>query len=284
MAVFLVAGDETEPGDQTGPFMFGGYVAPVLDWTDHFAPAWQERVLNGNPVLPYFHMTEMNSEDGRHRLGIGWRDAQNRITEAVNVIRSMGSLHAIRNTMDGAHVRSSFKKHSLIKSGKQPGVFAIEPDYFGYMGFAVAALNYVYTFHPEAEKVDFLIERKEKVTNRIITEFHQGLGDNLEEIGSGHLKRLIGEAIPGGKDRVPLQAADMFLWHLLRFESGTATRDDLKRLHEMHHGRLMTETGMPLAEVTGMSERAKENTVPSPFKPKAKPARISGGGSSEGVA
>lgn len=268
MKVFLAAGDESEPGDQTGPFLFGGYVAPVMDWTDHFAPAWEERVLNGNPVLPYFHMTEINSPTGREKYGLTGPEAQRRIREAVNVIRSMGSLHGIKNIMNGAHLRETFKKHSLLKSGKQPGAFAVEPDYFGYLGFVLAAVNYVHTFHPDAEKVDFLIERNGKITNRIITEFHNKIDEDLQELELGHLTRLIGEVIPGDKTRVPLQAADTFMWHMLRYESRASTPEDEARLKQMHHGRLMSELGMPVAQIEAMELRARENTVPSPFKPK----------------
>jgi len=55
MSLFTAFGDESDGGDQTGPFVFGGFVAPTRDWVDYFTPAWEERVLNRavDWLLPY---------------------------------------------------------------------------------------------------------------------------------------------------------------------------------------------------------------------------------------
>ena len=92
MAVFVSASDEN--GDNR-EFFFGGLLAPVDDWSRHFAPAWQERVLDGPPCIPYLHMTEIRSRQFREQHGISRLRADQRIDEAIAIISQLGNIRAI---------------------------------------------------------------------------------------------------------------------------------------------------------------------------------------------
>ena len=59
MSVFVAAADESEAGNRRGRFFYGGFVAPMEFWINIVAPAWEERVLNGEPAIPYLHMVDI---------------------------------------------------------------------------------------------------------------------------------------------------------------------------------------------------------------------------------
>jgi hypothetical protein len=50
---------------------------------------------------------------------------------------------------------------------------------------------------------------------------------------------LIGEVLPGDKTRVPLQAADLAMWHVRRQEAGESEQIDKLRLYGMFKDRSM---------------------------------------------
>ena len=76
MSLFTAFGDESDGGDQTGPFVFGGFVAPTRDWVDYFTPAWEERVLNRAPSIGSFHMTEIRNQRWQLKNGLTQGDAE----------------------------------------------------------------------------------------------------------------------------------------------------------------------------------------------------------------
>ena len=71
-------------------------------------------------------------------------------------------------------------------------------DYIDFLGFGLSVLVVVSHEHPDAEKVDFIVERNEPVTNHI-QEFHAAMGRAVAEVGRPDMERLVGELIPGGK-------------------------------------------------------------------------------------
>lgn len=270
-ADFIAAADESEAGNQEGPFLFGGYVAPVSDWEQWFAPAWQERVLGAPPklVLPFFHMADIASPEGRSKCGLTERDASSRLRAAVDVIRSTGSLHFTHAILDGHHFRRLVDSIRLVQQGtKQWGSYRFEPDYIAFLGFAFGALRHVHDEYPAANKVDFVVERKQPVTHHL-REFHRDMASSLINAGHDDLVPLVGRLIPAGKERIPLQAADLCLWHLRRLEAGDATNEDLRRLEEMSHGRLRTAMSLTHEYVEGLIARSRPEAVKHiPRKPK----------------
>jgi hypothetical protein len=171
----------------------------------------------------------------------------------------------LETTIDGGHFRSVFRTTKVIRGSKQPGVYRLDPDYPAYLGFAYAALEGAARLHSDVEKVDFVIEKKTGVSHRL-QEFHDGLPDILRADGRGDLAALVGELIPGSKERVPLQAADFLVWHRRRDKTGEATADDRLRIHRMIHGRHGVTNRLDNDDISEMGTRAAVNSQPSPFK------------------
>jgi hypothetical protein len=92
MSVYVAFSDEADVGNKDGEFIVCGYVADENEWP-WFARAWQQRVLDGPPTIPYFHTNPLKSHEWREKHGICLNDAENRIDEAVRVL---GRVHTIR--------------------------------------------------------------------------------------------------------------------------------------------------------------------------------------------
>jgi hypothetical protein len=71
----------------------------------------------------------------------------------------------------------------------------------------------------------------------------------LLENGRSDLVQLIGELSPGDKTRVPLQAADLAMWHIRRHDAGESEPNDFRRLRQMFNERKMTLTGLTHADI-----------------------------------
>jgi len=225
MAVFVASGDESSGKDHRSRFFYGGYVAPQRVWDEWVAPAWEERVLNGPPTIPYLHMTDIRSAKWRSKYALTESDADTRVAEAVRIIGSTGSLCAITSEVDAAHYRDSLQWE--MKLPKKRAV-TTEPDHYCFWGFAMTTLGFIAARQPDAEKVDFIVERKDGVT-KLIEMFHSAMKAGLRAKGWHHLERLVGEIIPSRKDRVPLQAADVLCWHVQRHEAGLLGSSDAAR-------------------------------------------------------
>jgi hypothetical protein len=218
MAVFVSFSDESSGKSERDTFMFAGWIGPEEDWARFFTPAWDERVLAGPPRIPYLHMTEIRSPKWRQENGLTETDAERRIDEACVLLDQLANLQPIRMVMNGGDFRDAFDE-TMVRSikRKQFAASKFEPDYSCFLGYAWAALKYLAEYHPESEKLDFVVERKNKVTN-YIQEFHSQLPQALAALGSPELARLVGELVPAGKDRLPLHAADLLCWHCARRE------------------------------------------------------------------
>ena len=218
MAVFASFSDESTGKTERDTFMCAGWMGSKDDWTRFFTPAWDEWVLAGPPRIPYLHMTEIRSPKWREAHGLTEADAENRVDQACVILDQLANLQPVRLVVNGGDFRDEFRDTRVVRTGrKQFAASTFEPDYICFLGYAWAALKYLTEYHPEAEKLDFVVERKNKVTN-YIQEFHSQLPDALAALGSPELARLVGELVPGGKDRLPLHAADLLCWHCARRE------------------------------------------------------------------
>jgi hypothetical protein len=112
MAVFTAYSDESGVGDPSGEFLVCGYVADETVWPWLIA-AWQERVLDGPPKIPYFHMREMPRPEWRQEHGITFNDAETRIHQAILVLYSTGSMSAIASVIKRKDMQEIF--HSKFK-------------------------------------------------------------------------------------------------------------------------------------------------------------------------
>lgn len=217
MSRFIAAADESVSGDGSGEFYFGGFIAPERDWSEYFEPAWRERVLETNPKLAYLHMAEIKSSKWRSENGINEIEADRKIGEAFRIIRSQGSLYPLVAHLNAAHFRAAIEKANVRMNIRTPGGIArtrFDPDYLCFTRFALSALLYVRDTQVDAEKVDFMIERNGPIT-RHIGRFHASIEKTLRrDLDRADLADLVGDLIPGGKERQPLQAADFLCWYL----------------------------------------------------------------------
>jgi hypothetical protein len=145
--------------------------------------------------------------------------------------------------VNAGHFRDELKQTKIVVASG--GAKRFEPDYMCFLGYAWVVLNYLDNFHPEAEKVDFVVEHKMGITKHI-QEFHSHLSSDLKSIGSESLGKLVGQLIPSGKERIPLQAADVLCWHTGRARRPeTMDAADIRRYKTLAHRK---GTRVPLSK------------------------------------
>jgi hypothetical protein len=225
MAVWISNSDESGTGDPLGKFLVGGYYASEDYWRD-FAGEWQRKVLDGPPLIPYLHMNEIRREEWRKKHNISDNDAQRRVSEAVLLLSGadkpiLGTSVILRADLhDIVHRKSKEYR-------KKPHIGIDEPDYFCFVAYAKTAIAYINARHPEVKEVDFVVAKKGKLTDRL-KYFHE----EVKRLLDPPLSDLVGELIPATMEtRLPLQAADIVLWHMQRFYANTMDTTDERRLN-----------------------------------------------------
>jgi hypothetical protein len=153
----------------------------------------------------------MRSEHWQQRHGITASQAYWKVEEAVRVVSGCGKLYPVLGLMNGAHFRDAFRDIRYVRYEPQPGLYKTHPDFIAFQGFVQGVLEYIADKHPSAEKVDFVVERKTGVSHYSADHLIDEIKRALAEHGYESLVRYIGEVIPAGKSRVPLQAADVML-------------------------------------------------------------------------
>lgn len=207
MAVFICAADESY---DSGNFFYGGFAAPVTDW-EGFARAWNERVLQGPPQIPYLHMTDITDWKWQEKYGLKPWEADRRIEAAVEVIRSTGSLVPVLWSVDRREYAAIVRQPFTPGPKKKPA--QLEPDYLCFLFFAYTALDWLHQrYADEIERVDFWVEENDRITLNMAA-FHKSLINVLPRLNSAHFAPLVGEFHEVGKDRIPAQAADVLGWH-----------------------------------------------------------------------
>lgn len=262
MPRYLAAMDESGSGRD---FVSGGFVAPVDVWDEHFSPAWDERVLAGPPRIPFLHMVDARDRDWCKEHGLSGWDMERRIDEAAAVIRSTGPLALISSTLNADHLRKQLGGTQLVMPTKQPGVYGMEPDYIGFLNFAHVTLIWVSQYQPDADRVDFVVERKQDISRRF-KDFYKDLKAHLEELDLPEVARLVGELRDGAKEEPPLQAADFALWHMQRIGAGRAERADHRRFGKIRDGRLGYWHRVEDESVSELAAESVHNTVEDPRK------------------
>ena len=257
MAVFLAASDESSGASSFTDFQITGWLAPEQDWYRFFNPAWQERVLDRSPKIPYLHVTETRSRTWREKHGITRLQANDRLDEASDIIDTMGNLYPVQIKVAGRDFRNLFQQAQFqTASGARK---RYEPDFYAFLPYAYAVLCGVKIMFPEAERVDFMVEQKSGITPHMQA-FHESLPEALRHIERSDLLSIMGGFIPGSKQDIPLQAADFLCWHSQRAEAGTLDECDARRWNRMARMKgfsfEMTEQLMrPLAEAFQQEEK-----------------------------
>lgn len=190
MSVYVAYSDEAGVADPEGEFLVAGYIACEDEWP-WVASAWQERVLGGSPSLPYLHMNEIRREEWRAERHISFVEAESRISEAVRVMKSSGSVFSIASVIKRSDLHEIFHNEDFKITKKRIVVGLDEPDYLCFIGYAAYVLAHVYQKHPDVEKVNFIVSPKKKISHRIGL-FHAGMKRYLDP----KLLPLLGELIP----------------------------------------------------------------------------------------
>jgi hypothetical protein len=150
---------------------------------------------------------------------------EQRIDEAIAVIEAYPSLTPLACGVKSGHMYDTFTKKVELTSGPKKNFM---PDYLAFPSYAYMVLEFCRTCRPDAGRVDFIVERNGEIADHI-REFYDGIPAALESIGRHELIALIGDIIPAGKDRVPLQAADVLCWHTNRSREGTLDTEGARR-------------------------------------------------------
>jgi hypothetical protein len=127
VAVFVAFSDESEVDQPHGEFFLGGYVAKEDEWP-WVRRAWQERVLDGPPKIPYLHMREIRDEQWRNKYHISFNDAEERVSEAARIMDSFGNMAVIASTIKRSDLRDVFHKRYNKRKHVPTGIN--DPDYF----------------------------------------------------------------------------------------------------------------------------------------------------------
>jgi hypothetical protein len=220
----VAASDETAVQNPRGKFFWVGWIAPETDWSDVFTPEWDRSVLAGPPRIPYLHMVDARSKSWRAKNGVSRDDMDSRVASACRVIADSHSLYPLATNVD----QNDFDRYFGFRMRKNRNLafMGAHPDYICFLVYAYWVLEHAK--RQSAEKVDFVVELNGRITDKIKM-FHGHLANAARLYGRPDLIPLIGELIPAGKERVPLQAADYFAWHVQRVEANTAEVDEKDR-------------------------------------------------------
>jgi hypothetical protein len=230
MAVFVCAADESSDQNPRQNFFYGGFAAPLTVWEGVFADAWNERVLNGPPQIPFLHTTSILSPAWRAKYGLTERDASVRLDEAARIIRITGALIPVMVYVDQGDFDAILRQPFLPRGRKRP--VSLDPDYICFICFVLTQLMWINDREDDVERVDFWVEENGQIT-RFLHQFHAGSRDAVLDTGSPHLAPLVGEFNQVGKDRIPVQAADVLAWHARNAERNTLDRDGWRRYSRM---------------------------------------------------
>jgi len=255
VALFIAASDEASDGTATGPFFYGGWVARERLWTKTFTPDWQRLVLDGPPKIDHLHMVDIKSPKWRAAHGITADDHERRLDAAFDLLVAAGGIVPIVYSVDGGHFRKECADLKLvIPTAGGTARKRFEPDYTCWLHYVLQVLHFIHGTRPDVEQIDFVVERNGPITKHIET-FHGEIAGVLRAIKADHLARLVGDIIPGGKDRVPLQAADLLCWHTQAARAGKLSQADAQR-----YARISGRQGLLLEvtndEITAFVKRA----------------------------
>ncbi len=120
MAVFTSFSDEAETGSLSH-FLVSGYIAEEKNTWSLLAGAWQERVLDGPPKIPYLHMTQIRNKEWRAKQGnlISIPDAESRIEAAVDLLSKCGGLLVATSEIKRADLKAAILSKKKSWTGRK---------------------------------------------------------------------------------------------------------------------------------------------------------------------
>jgi hypothetical protein len=212
VSVYVSNSDETTASD--GTFLIAGYAADELKWPD-FSRQWQEEILSSGPAIPYLHMTEIRSSEWQKEHGITSYEADQKVRKSVELIaRSADMLTPYLTTVSRPKYQSCQEK--LKQAGIKTKRHHESIDYIVFIGYAIALIKEVHSRQSSIRRIIFNIDNKKHISHHM----QHGLREEMiSELTQTHpeLASLFGDVVPlSDIDHKPLQAADVFCWHLRR--------------------------------------------------------------------
>ncbi len=207
--------DESGGLDQ-GHFVIGGYVAPVESWKD-FTDDWLA-VLEEDPELPPFHAVDFEAEQNGFEVLTGNPDLKRRkLAGLVNVIkkhRPHGVLLVVG--MDDFRRRVPKPSTERLKRRKQAWRY---PYTYGAAHLVGSLCDYHEEIGHDLGTIECIFDWMEQFRKPMKKIVQDAVIAAIEEESPKHAKRLATPRWPKPSERanhIPLQAADLLVWHQRR--------------------------------------------------------------------
>jgi len=213
LSVYVSYTDESQSQDQKGGrFIIAGYVADELKWPD-FSRRWSEEVVTSDPPIPYLHMVEIRSRDWRAKHGINREQAEVKVRKAIEIIAQADFI-----TGYCAHVSEDayLKALGIFRAEDSKMAAKSKIDYICFSAYALFLTKKLAAEFPDLRKVVFNISNKQDVSNALQGILHGVMEEMFEKVHP-KIYPLFGDFVPlNMENHMPLQAADVFCWHLQR--------------------------------------------------------------------
>jgi len=210
MADSLAFIDESGGPDKPS-FVLGGYIAKTEEWAA-FSDDWQA-VLNRDPPWPALHMAPCHYAKEEPWCNFSEEDRDQRLEDLVSVI-AKHKPHAFLTAIDTQRLSEAEVRNAEIKEISEG---------HPYLMAAGALISSLLEFH-EAKGVDFgvidfVFDFQQQFRRKVKKEVDEILAPGLKQDFPLRSSRLGSRAWPRGKEKdshIPLQAADMLVWHWRR--------------------------------------------------------------------
>jgi len=202
--------DSTTETNQGPSFVLGGYIGRVQNW-EGFADDWQA-LLAKSPRLEYLKAREANRLEGQFK---GWSREQrdSKLLEFVAIIKKY-RLRSIRHTVNHSGFHEQLGTILFQTPGRNPRRHPAlrNPGYIAVSAITCAVLGELLK-SKTLEKVYFIFD--EAVVSR--DELESGYRSMMLRVPKRATDRIARQPdFRNDKEFLPLQAADLFAWHIGR--------------------------------------------------------------------
>lgn len=202
--------DDSGTDQQSAFCVIGGYISTVDCWK-LFSEEWQN-LLDEAPSIKYLKMREAESRRGEFW---GWTPEarDQKLLAFANLIK--------KNAMIGlASIVSNQAYDELVRGGLPPTID--NPYWFCFQAVVIRAIEICgEAIREEGGKIDFVFDSQGEGMQRRGLLLHDGW-KKLLDVQFGDI--IGGIDFHDDKDILPLQAADMFAWHLRRYSESALNK------------------------------------------------------------
>lgn len=201
-------------GPDTPYFVLGGYVGPVEMWK-RFSEDWQA-VLDQSPAWPPFHAVECEGGEGGFQV-LDAADRKRRLGELINVIAKHRP-HAVLTVTDISKFKAVVPPVGPRGRKRQTWKYPYEFNALHLIGALCQLEDKV---DQELGTIEIIFDHIEQFRGSTGRECEERVLRALQEDHPDYAMRLIPPRWPKPKEQVnyiPLQAADLLVWHFRRYK------------------------------------------------------------------